>query len=243
MVKFPELKIISEVDEKRTHVMNLLVQLDWTEIDNLKIIQRKNWWRRWGLGSQKVTKEEKEVVDILLDEADWSEFNYPKKYDHIFQKYQTFKMSKDYYNECLYLKEKALEEWNRQKPFDTEVREKLLEVGQKFVSLYFYMIIDCIWMTQIEKTEDSPFEILTLLRSLLLFRFWKWQTGGGLVVDRSSDFIRNDKKVFDETIKPDLINNMNTNIFDISSDTLDREEEFKKLVKSKLRELKINKII
>lgn len=237
MVKFPELKIISEVDDI------LLVELDWTEIDNQKIIQRKNWWRRWGIGFEKATKEEKEVVDILLDEADWSEFNYPKKYDHIFQKYQTFKMGKDYYNECLYLKEKALEEWNRHKPFDTEVREKLLEAGQKFVSLYFYMIIDCIWMTHTEKTEYSPFEILTLLRTLLLFRFWKWQTGGGLVVDRSSEFIRIDRKEFDEKIKPDLINNMDTNIFDIPIDRLDREADFKKLVKSKLRELKINKIV
>ena len=87
MVKFPELKIISELDDK------LLVELDWTEIDNQKIIQRKNWWRRWGIGFEKATKEEKEVVDILLDEADWSEFNYPKKYDHIFQKYQAYRQS------------------------------------------------------------------------------------------------------------------------------------------------------
>ena len=112
-MKFPELKIIDKVkneDPNRDAVKDLLlVQLDWSELDNHKIKSRKDWFMKHGL--TKPSKEELKALKQLLEEVDWTgDYLYPTEYKYIFDKYSQFKMSQHYYNECQYLMKMAKDE-------------------------------------------------------------------------------------------------------------------------------------
>ena len=175
-MKFPDLKIINKVknDDPNREVKELLVvQLDWSEIDNHKIKSRKDWYMKHGL--TKPTKEESKALKQLLSEVDWSgEYLYPIEYKYIFDKYSQFKMSQHYYDECQYLMKMAQDDWKRSRPFDTNVRESLLEASIKYVELFFYMISDAIYIYNREfrplgvQDEVVNLEQMILIKSLSL---------------------------------------------------------------------------
>lgn len=252
-MKFPELKIIDKVPGDRNNggVKELLVvQLDWSELDNHKIKSRFDWYMKHGI--PKPSKEEKLTLKQLIQEVDWSgEYLYPTEYKYIFEKYSQFKISQHYYDECHYLMERAKFEWDRVRPFDTNVRETLLETNFKYVELYFYMIADAIYIYNPEfrplgmKDEEINFEQLYLIRSLFSFRFWKFQTGGGVVVDRATEFVskwRNSDRFYKE-VKPILERNMKFEPMGLSTFHPEREEELKALVAQRVRDNRLNNIL
>jgi hypothetical protein len=261
-MKFPELKIIDKVkneDQNRDAVKELLiVQLDWSELDNHKIKSRKDWYQKHGLS--KPTKEQSIALNQMLDGIDWSEYLYPQKYKFIFDKYSQFKITQSYYDECLHLRKMATDEWNRPRPFDTNVREHLLNGATNFVDLFFYMIGDAIYIYNPELHLKSPkqgvssmsndeayFEHSVLLRSIMLFRFWKFQTGGGLLVDKSSEFIKryNDsiRERFSREIKPYLIDNVEFEPFGLSRHYPEKEKQLLLLVSQRVRHNRLNNIL
>lgn len=251
-MKFPELKIINKIPNKgKTDEKELLlVQLDWSELDNHKIKSRTEWYMKHGL--TKPSKEEKLALKQLIKEVDWSgEYLYPTEYKYIFEKYSQFKISQHYYDECHYLMERAKSEWDRVRPFDTNVRETLLETAYKYIELYFYMFADAIFIYNPEfrplgmNDEDVNFEQLVLIRSLFSFRFWKFQTGGGVVVDRATDFVkrwRYDVR-FEKEVKPILESNMKFEPMGLSQYHPEREEELKILVAQRVRDNRLNNIL
>jgi hypothetical protein len=145
----------------------------------------------------------------------------------------------------------AKDDWERSRPFDTNVRETLLEAGIKYVELFFYMIADSIYIYNPEfrplgmKNEDINFEQLILIRSLSLFRFWKFQTGGGVVVDRASDFTKKwrNNGQFEKEVKPILEKNMEFEPFELTRHYPEREEELKVLVNQRVRDNRLNNIL
>ncbi len=252
-MNFPELKIIDRVTNQNKNSDGpkelLVVELDWSKPDKKKIDIRKNWYRKYGV--QKATKEQKVALNQMLKEVDWSEYLYPQKYKYVFDKYSKFKMTQSYYNECLHIKKMAIEEWNRQRPFDTNVREELLTPAISFVESFFYLINDAIYIyNQDFRSDDRDndyFEHSVLLRSLILFRFWKFQTGGGLLVDKSSAFVKryNDsiRDKFDLEIKQDLIDNVKFEPFGLSQYYPEREEELLVLVNQRVRDNRLQNIL
>jgi hypothetical protein len=252
-MKFPELKIIDKVsgdrktgDEKEL----LLVQLDWSELDNHKIKSRADWYMKHGI--PKSSKEEKLALEQLIKRVDWSgEYLYPLEYEYIFEKYSQFKISQHYYNECLHLMKSAQTDWDRSRPFDTNVRETLLEAAYKYIELYFYMIADAIYIYNREfrplgiKDEEINFEQLYLIRSLFSFRFWKFQTGGSLVVDRATEFVSKwrDSDRFYKEVKPVLERNMKFEPMGLSPNYPEREEELKVLIAQRVRDNRLNNIL
>ncbi len=262
-MKFPNLKIIDTVENKTGSDEKelLLIKIDWSDIDNHKIEARKNWYKKWGVPNK--TEEQSVALDQMLDEVDWNgEYLYPSKYTYIYKKYSEFLISKSYYEECLHLIKMATEEWNRKRPFDTNVRESLLEGAIKFVELFFYLICDAIYiynanlhlntvppnLPTTNQKDDVYFEHSVLLRSLMLFRFWKFQTGGGLLVDKSSEFIKryNDSIVdkFNSEVKQDLIDNVKFEPFGLSSHyIIGKEEMLLSLVNQRVRDNRISKIV
>lgn len=251
-MKFPELKIIDKISNKgKTDEKELLVvQLDWSELDNHKIKSRADWYMKHGLA--KPTKEEKLALGQLLKEVDWSgDYLYPTKYKYIFEKYSQFKMSQHYYDECQYLMKSFIGDWDRSRPFDTNVRETLLEAAYKYIELYFYMIGDAIYIYNPEfrplgmKDEEINFEQLYLIRSLFSFRFWKFQTGGGLVVDRATEFVSKwrDSDRFYKEVKPVLERNMKFEPMGLSPHYPEREEELKVLIAQRVRDNRLNNIL
>jgi len=262
-MKFPELKIIDKVPNKTKNGDSkefLVVQLDWTEIDAYKIDSKRGWYQKFGIPT--ATQEQKLALNQLLDELDWSvNFLYPEKYGYIFDKYSKFQITQSYYNECLHLRKMAISEWTRSRPFDTNVRESLLEVSQKFVELFFYMIVDAIYIynPDIHKTsvypqlpggdvrEDQYFEHSVLLKSLMLYRFWKFQTGGGLLLDKASNFVTgyNDsiRDRFEKEVKDDLISNIKFEPLGLPEWYPEKEEELLQRVNQKVRENRLKDIL
>lgn len=251
-MNFPELKIIDKISNKgKTDEKELLVvQLDWSELDNHKIKSRKDWYMKYGIPNS--SKDEKLALDQLLEEVDWSgEYLYPTEYKYIYEKYSQFKISQHYYDECQYLMERTKSEWERTRPFDTNVRETLLEAAFKYIELYFYMIGDAIYIYNPEfrplgmADEDINFEQLILIRALFSFRFWKFQTGGGIVVNRSTEFTEKWRysKRFNIEVKPILESNMKFEPMSLPQYYPEREEELKALVAQKLRDMKLGTLL
>ncbi len=261
-MKFPELKIVDKIvnNTKNDDSKELLVvQLDWTEIDNHKIDSKRGWYHKFGIPS--ATQEQKLALGQLLDEVDWSiDFLYPQKYKYIFDKYSKFNITQSYYNECQHLQKMATTEWTRSRPFDTNVRESLLEASQKFVELFFYMIVDAIYIynPDIHQThippqlpggdirDDQYFEHSVLLKSLMLYRFWKFQTGGGLLLDKASSFVKgyNDsiRDRFEE-VKIDLVNNIKFEPLGLSEWYPEKEQELLLKVNQRVRDNRLRGLL
>jgi hypothetical protein len=250
-MKFPELKIIDKVPNKtrNTNESELyLVELDWSKVDSFKSEKKKEWYKKFSIDNP--TKEQSEALTQVLDEVDWcGEILYPQKYKWIFDKYSQIKMPKSYYEECLYLSRKAFEEWNRTKPFDTNVREELLEVSIKYAELFFYLICDAVYIynSTTSKNDDFYFYGSILFRSLMLYRFWKFQTGGGLLYDKSTSFIKRYTSSivdrFDLEVKQDLIDNIKFDPFNLSDDYLLKSDAMKVLIEQKVRDNKLKNIL
>lgn len=255
-MRFPELKILDKVPNTNRTSDNkefLLVELDWSYVDSYKIDNKKKWYTTIGATDNhlKVKNDEYIALQQILNEVDWydSDFLYPKKYKHIFDKYSKFKITKSYYDECQHLKKMAVEEWDRSRPFDTNVRERLLNASISFVNLFFYMIIDSIYIynTELRNSQEDEFEQSVLLRSLMLYRFWKYQTGGGLLYDKSSEFVKDYlfsiRHRFENEVKPDLIDNIRFDVLGLPERYPDRENELKILIQQRLRDNKLNGIL
>ena len=250
-MKFPELKIIDKVPNKtrNTNESELyLVELDWSKVDSFKSEKKKEWYKKFSIDNP--TKEQSEALTQVSDEVDWcGEILYPQKYKWIFDKYSQIKMPKSYYEECLYLSRKAFEEWNRTKPFDTNVREELLEVSIKYAELFFYLICDAVYIynSTTSKNDDFYFYGSILFRSLMLYRFWKFQTGGGLLYDKSTSFIKRYTSSivdrFDLEVKQDLIDNIKFDPFNLSDDYLLKSDAMKVLIEQKVRDNKLKNIL
>ena len=146
----------------------------------------------------------------------------------------------------------AQDDWKRSRPFDTNVRESLLEASIKYVELFFYMISDAIYIYNREfrplgvQDEVVNFEQMILIKSLSLFRFWKFQTGGGVVVDRAGDFVKKWRYMiaqFDKEVKPILENNMKSEPMGLTQLYPDREEQLRILINQKVRDNRLNNIL
>jgi hypothetical protein len=113
------------------------------------------------------------------------------------------------------------------------------------------MISDAIYIYNREfrplgvQDEVVNFEQMVLIKSLSLFRFWKFQTGGGVVVDRSSDFVKKWRYItqFDKEVKPILENNMKFEPMGLAHLYPDREEQLRILINQKVRDNRLNNIL
>lgn len=180
---FPNLIILDEVpnEEKKGDCESLLVcKLDWTQLDNHKIKRSKDWILQFLL--EKRTKDEERALKLILDEYDWHQELYPSQFKDILSLLDSFHMPKSYYDEIKHFENLALSEWNRMRSFDTVVREECLSVAIEAVTLYFYLIKDAL-MIYNRIIDDS--EMLHIIESVSLFRFWKGQTGSGMLVQKA----------------------------------------------------------
>jgi hypothetical protein len=93
--------------------------------------------------------------------------------------------------------------------------------------------------------EIVNFEQMVLIKSLSLFRFWKFQTGGGVVVDRASDFVKKWRYngQFEKEVKPILENNMKFEPMDLTQYHPEREEQLRTLVSQRVRDNRLNNIL
>lgn len=230
---FPELKIIGKV-----RIVNRdyhKVKLDWSKQDVEKILWKKGWFKR----QTNLNKEQSDVFNKILDEYNWKPFLYPKKYQKIFD--IEYLIPDEYLQELKHLESLAIGEWERARPFDTVVREKLLDISIKTINCYFYLLEDCYTQDYRELQKNGGegkrdnVELVTILN---LFRFWKSYTGGGLLIDKASENIKR-KKWFEDEVKEDLIENIRFKPLGID---ISEKDKILNLIQQKIRDNKLKVI-
>jgi hypothetical protein len=245
---FPDLQILEEVDNKNKtgdYKKLLKCQLSWKEMDFIKIDNHKKWtlsYRTDGFNDL-----EKEELRKILNECVWSEYNYPIKWESFYDKFSTILIPEPYYKEIKHFENLALTEWNRIRPFNNNLRENCLKVASESINLYFYLLSDATYIYNKELYSDY-LDIL-LIETLWLFRFWKHQTGGFLVLKRSLSHFNNEEylqKIKDILLK-DLSENMRYDIiFGHLQDFMDMNNYFDKLkykIKERIRNNNIENIL
>lgn len=233
---FPELKIIGKV-----RIVNRdyhKVKLDWSLQDADKIKWKKDWIKRL----TQLGKEQSKVFNQILDEWNWKPFLYPKKYKKIFD--IEYLLPDEYLQELKHLESLAIGEWQRARPFDTIVREKLLDICINAVNCYFYLLEDCYTQDYRELQKNGGegkrdnAELVTILN---LFRFWKSYTGGGLLIDKASERIKRDdlRKWFEDEVKEELIENISFKPLGID---IYEKDKVINLIQQKIRDNKLKVI-
>jgi hypothetical protein len=242
---FPEIKILEEVAGDKYYNRLLRCHLDWSEVDTHKKKSRIDWCNKFL--TESLSDNESVFLNEMLNEGDWDEFNYPKKFKHLYESCEYINIPVTYYEELKHLKELALSEWNRSRPFDTSVREHLLSTSIKSIELFFYLLSDSLLYNNLEYNTQGIFlkdrcRSETAMNILWLFRFWKHQTGDGLVLIRSlSPFT---KGIFTDEFISTLKENMEFKIIDgLTIQSLSRNKELKNIIKQKMRDKRLNSIL
>jgi hypothetical protein len=234
-MNFPILIILDEVPnvEKIGDYKTLLVcRLDWSELESNKIKKSKEWILQFILNNR--TSDEDKILKLILDEYDWHSELYPNQFKKVLSLLDSFKMPKSYYEEIKHFEDLALSEWNRKRPFDTNVREECLSVSIESVSTYFYLIKDAIYIWN-KEVENS--EIPQIIECVSLFRFWKGQTGPGLVSNRSLKPIKFKQDLYDRLQKAF------EDCLELSVLPLRSETNLREMIKIRIRDEKIKEIL
>jgi hypothetical protein len=206
-------------------------KLDWSNLDKHKIKESKRWILQFLLTDR--TEEESKILKSILDDADWEGELYPKEYGKIFSYHDSFKIPVSYYTEILHFRDSALKEWKRDRSFDTTVREECLKPTIEYVYLYFYLIVDAI---HIWNNVEVEYEVIQILMSLSLFRFWKNQTGSGLLIKKSLRNINHESDTYNR-LKLSFESCMDYSVIPLRS-----EEELRKVIVSNIRNKKLESL-
>lgn len=188
-MNFPEIK---ETGNTKDHNSQTIKEyhIDWESFDNIKKEKHIDWIKKYCLSDIDPKQKDLYIRTVLPNLHYWQDFiGIPEKYRHILENTSTIFIPDDYLKEIKHFKEMALSEWNRTRPFDTNVRDTCLEVSQKAVEMFFYLISDSILIYNKEKinpySEDENriynFEFEFLI-PFFLYKFWICQTGRGLIV-------------------------------------------------------------
>ena len=216
-MRFPNLVKDEDFENKSKNGTKIFrYELDWSEFDKDNVKSREYWYDQCVLDTY--DNKTKKLFKKIMDESDWSDFNRPGKYKDVYEKFQYVYMSHSYYKECKHFKKLALSEWNRNRSFDTSVRETCLGVSQSCIDLYFFLILDAlnIWGKDFIDYDEDEEEEHIVLGILWRFRFWKHQTGSGLVISNSFYNIGDEEiEDFDiyKNLKKDLEDNNKWSIF------------------------------
>jgi len=73
--------------------------------------------------------------------------------------------------------------WQERYPFDTSVRDICLIPAQGHAHVAFCLLADCIYDRKTNYFSHDPLKYYAY--HILLWKFWQYQTGGGLIYDRS----------------------------------------------------------
>jgi len=147
----------SDLQDKTTTVY----KLDWTKLDELK-------------------KEQ------FLDKAPCSDTRFPgtlpESYDTWIKSLQ-FTIPTHYLDEIRRCTRMALIEWNTERRFDTMIREICLIPAEAYAYVAFRLLADCLYdpdTNYFYRKEDK-----IIVPQALLYKFWAFQTGRGLIKDHA----------------------------------------------------------
>jgi len=188
---FPQLLILEQTnieDKYGNQEIYYRVSLDWENFDKEITNDLIKWYKDYYISSPRnknekirdlLNKGEKLLDQILRNALNWREYIKPTEFESFYQKSNNFLLKKSYWLKINDFKKLAQEEMEKNFGFDTSVREKCLELSEKAVELYFYLISDAIYISDGFDYYDS-----VIFQALCLYRFWKHQTGPSNIIKK-----------------------------------------------------------
>jgi len=148
-----------------------LYALDWTGFDE----RRKGKFEKWR--------------NIYIKDPDtYNKLQYiqalPDPYENIFSNL-IFALDYKYLNEIHRHTELAYTEWGRSRGFDTMIRDICLDPVATHIWVAFRLLCDCIYDEHIRYWSRNDW-IGRCSRHALCYKFWRGQTGGGLVYGKAN---------------------------------------------------------
>lgn len=104
----------------------------------------------------------------------------PPRYEEMLRG-ATFAISPEYMLEVQRNAERAIDEWETDRPFDTIVREHCLEPAIAHVESAFYLLEDCLFDPERQYWLDHDSLEKQVMLEAMLIKFWTGQTGAGCV--------------------------------------------------------------
>ncbi|MFA6233733.1 MAG: hypothetical protein WC824_06005 [Bacteroidota bacterium] len=95
----------------------------------------------------------------------------------------SFALTREYREHIYHCTNLAQTEWCLPRPFDTNIRDKCLRIATEAVQVSFYLLLDCLWDSNIQapnrlgKGYWVRGELREVFRSACLIRFWDHQIG------------------------------------------------------------------
>lgn len=188
---FPQLLILEQTnieDKYGNQEIYYRVSLDWGSFDKEITNDLIKFYKNYYISSPRnenekirdlLNKDEKLLDQILKHGLNWVEYIKPIEFESFYQKSNNFLLKKSYWLKINDFKKLAQEERKKNFGFDTSVREKCLELSEKAVELYFYLISDAIYISGGFDYYDS-----VIFQALCLYRFWRHQTGIGDIIKK-----------------------------------------------------------
>lgn len=138
-----------------------LYKLDWRTLDEAKMARHSKWASAVG----RPLPEDNRLVEL------------PQPFEDQVNNY-VFALSGAYLQGVRQHSNDALECWSRSHPFDTMIREICREPAVTHVWVAFMLLSDCIWDQESHYWDRE--RLLPLSASMMAYKFWSGQTGGGL---------------------------------------------------------------
>lgn len=150
-----------------------LFTLNWKKVDRHKVRHYEKWVvEHWAA----------QFPQALVGQ---NPSTLPPKYDKIVQA-MVYAVSHDYMGEIQHLTQLYLTERARVRRFDTCIRDMCLKVSSEAIGCAFKLLSDCTWDESSHKwLRDHPDIDRRLLACLLTYKFWRENTGSGLVWGKS----------------------------------------------------------
>jgi hypothetical protein len=104
----------------------------------------------------------------------------PPQYEEMLAKLE-FAISDEYMTEIHRNTRRAVEEWCVERSFDTDILEYCLNPGIAHIDTALYLLDDCLFDSKTHYWLNHDTTIKKIAQCVMLYKFWKHQTGGGIV--------------------------------------------------------------
>jgi hypothetical protein len=164
---FPSLVRQGEVNFKSwsSSKETVVFKLDWSKVEEIKKQRHADWLKKsWPDKNIPFFPSAPEPYNSWVESL---EFAIPHRY----------------LDEIRRTTHLSLLEWGTERHFDTMIREICLKPAEAYVDVAFRLIADCVYDRKLNyfyKGDDK-----FLVSRVMLYKFWSYQTGGGLVRHRA----------------------------------------------------------
>lgn len=148
-----------------------LFRLDWTKMESALLQKHKDWQAQILTKSDKWNVAKKQQVQFVP--------GLPQPYLSIVDGFK-FALNANSIKEIRRCVRCAFDEYQIIRPFDTGIRDMLLNPAISYISCAFKLLTDCLF-DEVTNRWSRKIPLKMIASQAMLYRFWSHQTGSGLV--------------------------------------------------------------